>query len=117
MTVSVNGNSLLTASGLLTTIVNLLGAGNTLTADLSVVNTATGEVVAIAENSVSISASLLGGLSYNGTVSFANLPAGDYTMVISAPESNGPPGIVDQRAGGGPGGKLRQRGRDGFRWL
>ncbi|MGM1332467.1 hypothetical protein ACS0TW_42575, partial [Klebsiella michiganensis] len=46
--------------------------------------------VAIAENSVSISASLLGGLSYNGTVSFANLPAGDYTMVISAPESNGP---------------------------
>ena len=89
MTVSVNGNSLLTASGLLTTIVNLLGAGNTLKADLSVVNTVTGEVVAIAENSVSISASLLGGLSYNGTVSFANLPAGDYTMVISAPESNG----------------------------
>ena len=54
------------------------------------VNTATGEVVAIAENSVNISASLLGGLSYNGTVSFANLPAGDYTMIISAPESNGP---------------------------
>jgi hypothetical protein len=52
MTVSVNGNSLLTASGLLTTIVNLLGAGNTLSADLSVVNTVTGEVVAIAENSV-----------------------------------------------------------------
>ena len=89
MTVSVNGNSLLTASGLLTTIVNLLGAGNTLSADLSVVNTVTGEVVAIAENSVSISASLLGGLTYSGTASFANLPAGDYTMIISAPESNG----------------------------
>lgn len=53
------------------------------------VNTVTGEVVAIAENSVSISASLLGGLTYSGTASFANLPAGDYTMIISAPESNG----------------------------
>ncbi|WP_228727474.1 type I secretion C-terminal target domain-containing protein [Klebsiella sp. RHBSTW-00215] len=89
MTVSVSGNSLLTVSGLLTTIVNLLGAGNTLNADLSVVNTATGEVVAIAANSVSISASLIGGLTYSGTASFANLPAGDYTMVISSPNSTG----------------------------
>ncbi|VDZ68814.1 clumping factor (plasmid) [Klebsiella aerogenes] len=35
MTVDVSGVSLLSTGGLLTSIVNLLGAGNTLTADLS----------------------------------------------------------------------------------
>ncbi|MCV5526076.1 hypothetical protein OFN18_28830, partial [Escherichia coli] len=47
MTVDVSGVSLLSTAGLLTSIVNLLGAGNTLTADLSVIDIATGRVVAI----------------------------------------------------------------------
>ncbi|WP_216073172.1 hypothetical protein, partial [Acinetobacter nosocomialis] len=47
MTVDVSGVSLLSTGGLLTSIVNLLGAGNTLTADLSVIDVATGRVVAI----------------------------------------------------------------------
>ncbi|MCP6274852.1 hypothetical protein NL452_26505, partial [Klebsiella pneumoniae] len=64
MTVDVSGVSLLSTAGLLTSIVNLLGAGNTLTADLSVIDIATGRVVAIDAGSVSISATLLGGLVY-----------------------------------------------------
>ncbi|MBL1639753.1 hypothetical protein ELD68_35305, partial [Klebsiella pneumoniae] len=44
MTVDVSGVSLLSTAGLLTSIVNLLGAGNTLTADLSVIDIATGRV-------------------------------------------------------------------------
>ncbi|VEB07171.1 SD repeat-containing cell surface protein [Klebsiella pneumoniae] len=67
MTVDVSGVSLLSTAGLLTSIVNLLGAGNTLTADLSVIDIATGRVVAIDAGSVSISATLLGGLVYSGT--------------------------------------------------
>ncbi|WP_227646136.1 hypothetical protein, partial [Klebsiella pneumoniae] len=70
MTVDVSGVSLLSTAGLLTSIVNLLGAGNTLTADLSVIDIATGRVVAIDAGSVSISATLLGGLVYSGTASF-----------------------------------------------
>ncbi len=69
MTVDVSGVSLLSTAGLLTSIVNLLGAGNTLTADLSVIDIATGRVVAIDAGSVSISATLLGGLVYSGTAS------------------------------------------------
>ncbi|MEI6928208.1 hypothetical protein WCV47_33775, partial [Klebsiella pneumoniae] len=71
MTVDVSGVSLLSTAGLLTSIVNLLGAGNTLTADLSVIDIATGRVVAIAAGSVSISATVLGGLVFSGRASFA----------------------------------------------
>lgn len=85
MTVDVSGVSLLSTAGLLTSIVNLLGAGNTLTADLSVIDIATGRVVAIDAGSVSISATLLGGLVYSGTASFENLPAGSYALAISSP--------------------------------
>lgn len=89
MTVDVSGVSLLSTAGLLTSIVNLLGAGNTLTADLSVIDIATGRVVAIDPGSVSISATLLGGLVYSGTASFENLPAGNYALAISSPNSDG----------------------------
>ncbi|HBS5974572.1 TPA: type I secretion C-terminal target domain-containing protein, partial [Klebsiella pneumoniae] len=89
MTVDVSGVSLLSTAGLLTSIVNLLGAGNTLTADLSVIDIATGRVVAIDAGSVSISATLLGGLVYSGTASFENLPAGSYALAISSPNSDG----------------------------
>ncbi|HHQ5441177.1 TPA: beta strand repeat-containing protein, partial [Klebsiella aerogenes] len=89
MTVDVSGVSLLSTGGLLTSIVNLLGAGNTLTADLSVIDVATGRVVAIDPGSVNISATLLGGLVYSGTASFENLPAGNYALAISSPNSDG----------------------------
>ena len=67
-------------AGLLTSIVNLLGAGNTLTADLSVIDIATGRVVAIDAGSVVLAQRSLGGLVYSGTASFENLPAGSYAL-------------------------------------
>ncbi len=88
MTVDVSGVSLLSTAGLLTSIVNLLGAGNTLTADLSVIDIATGRVVAIDAGSVR-PAQRCGGLVYSGTASFENLPAGSYALAISLPNSDG----------------------------
>ncbi|MEX0566662.1 beta strand repeat-containing protein [Raoultella terrigena] len=90
MTVAVSGTSLLSTGGLLNSVINLLGAGNTLTADLSVIDLATGKVVAIDSNAVHISATLLGGLIYSGTASFEGLPAGNYALAISSsPTSSG----------------------------
>lgn len=52
------------------------------------VNTVTGEVVALASNAVTITA---GGVSldYSGSASFSDLPEGNYTVVISSPTNTG----------------------------
>ncbi|WP_420272552.1 VCBS domain-containing protein, partial [Klebsiella michiganensis] len=84
----ISGGTTLSSAALINTLLLLLGGTNTFQADLAVVNTVTGEVVALASNAVTITA---GGVSldYSGSASFSDLPEGNYTVVISSPTNTG----------------------------
>jgi hypothetical protein len=56
----ISGGTTLSSAALINTLLLLLGGTNTFQADLAVVNTVTGEVVALASNAVTITA---GGVS------------------------------------------------------
>ncbi|MCY3428321.1 hypothetical protein KQJ77_12070 [Klebsiella oxytoca] len=54
------------------------------------INTVTGEVVALASNAVTITGEAGGvSLDYSGSASFSDLPEGNYTVVISSPTNTG----------------------------
>ncbi|HBC7472187.1 TPA: VCBS domain-containing protein, partial [Klebsiella oxytoca] len=84
----ISGGTTLSSAALINTLLLLLGGTDTFKADLAVINTVTGEVVALASNAVTITA---GGVSldYSGSASFSDLPEGNYTVVISSPTNTG----------------------------
>ena len=69
----ISGGTTLSSAALINTLLLLLGGTNTFQADLAVVNTVTGEVVALASNAVTITA---GGVSLITAVAPASATAG-----------------------------------------
>ncbi|HBR5206692.1 TPA: type I secretion protein, partial [Klebsiella pneumoniae] len=76
VTIAVTGSTLLSLQSVLALVGQLVGGASSITADLSIVNTDTGEVVQIIPDAVSLTPSLaLLNLIYSGSATFSDLPA------------------------------------------
>ncbi|EMF1998901.1 VCBS domain-containing protein, partial [Klebsiella pneumoniae] len=100
VTIAVTGSTLLSLQSVLALLGQLVGGASSITADLSIVNTDTGEVVQIIPDAVSLTPSLaLLNLVYSGSATFSDLPAGNYAVVVSSPQaSGGLAAVVDELA-------------------
>ncbi|SEQ32438.1 type I secretion C-terminal target domain (VC_A0849 subclass) [Rosenbergiella nectarea] len=86
VTLDVSGSVALSAVAGLTSLLSLLGLNN-FSADLSVINTSTGEVVQTLSNAISINAGLVN-LTYSGSVYIQGLTSGTYTVAVSSANSS-----------------------------
>uniref|UniRef100_UPI001F4FC88E Ig-like domain-containing protein n=1 Tax=Rosenbergiella collisarenosi TaxID=1544695 RepID=UPI001F4FC88E len=82
VTLDVSGSVALSAVAGLTSLLSLLGL-NSFNADLSVINTSTGEVVQTLSNAISINSGLVN-LTYSGSVYVQGLTSGTYTVAVSS---------------------------------
>ncbi|WP_241613430.1 Ig-like domain-containing protein, partial [Rosenbergiella epipactidis] len=86
VTLDVSGSVALSAVAGLTSLLTLLGL-NSFSADLSVIDTSTGEVVQTLSNAISINSGLVN-LTYSGSVYIQGLTSGTYTVAVSSANSS-----------------------------
>ncbi|KMV68323.1 hypothetical protein AI29_09380, partial [bacteria symbiont BFo2 of Frankliniella occidentalis] len=86
VTLDVSGSVALSAVAGLTSLLTLLGL-NSFSADLSVIDTSTGEVVQTLSNAITINSGLVN-LTYSGSVYIQGLTSGTYTVAVSSANSS-----------------------------
>ncbi|MCL9667626.1 Ig-like domain-containing protein [Rosenbergiella epipactidis] len=97
VTLKVAGSISLSAFGIASNLLSKLG-GSQITADLSIIDKATGQVIKVISDAITLQPGGLG-LSYQGTASARDLPPGQYTAVISSPSTTDPFGQFLQNVG------------------
>ncbi len=99
VTIAVTGSTLLSLQSVLALVGQLVGGASSITADLSIVNTDTGEVGRLfrCREPDAVSGAAQSGLP--GSATFSDPPAGNYAVVVSSPQaSGGLAAVVDELA-------------------